>query len=139
MAASVPENVAEAISEKYGVVTLHRPSNVDERETLEPILDALIEISEELPLVFTLHPRTNAMIKKNALNDYLNAPNIHAVPPMSYFEMLGANMNATVVITDSGGLQEETTALGVPCLTVRENTERPITITSGTSLNPGAI
>jgi len=123
----------ERISGGYGVVTLHRPSNVDHRQVLGPILDALREISGRLPLVIALHPRTRNNLDRFGMLDRLDAPGFVILPPQGYLEMLGLMAGASVVLTDSGGIQEETTALGVPCLTIRENTERPITIEQGTN------
>lgn len=117
----------------YGVVTLHRPSNVDQVETLRPLLETLREISERLPLIFALHPRTRANIERFGLGGLLANGRTALLPPQGYLEMLGLTSGARLVLTDSGGLQEETTALGVPCLTLRENTERPITVESGTN------
>ncbi len=117
----------------YGVVTLHRPSNVDEADTLRPLLQVLAEIAHDLPLVFALHPRTRANIERFGLADLLNPAHVALLPPQGYLEMVGLMTGATVVLTDSGGLQEETTALGIPCLTLRENTERPITVDQGTN------
>jgi UDP-N-acetylglucosamine 2-epimerase (non-hydrolysing) len=117
----------------YGVVTLHRPSNVDQAATLEPLLAVLQEVSLRLPLVFAMHPRTRANIDKFGLQSYVAGDRIAVLPPQGYLEMLGLMAGARVVLSDSGGLQEEATALGVPCLTLRENTERPITVTHGTN------
>jgi UDP-N-acetylglucosamine 2-epimerase (non-hydrolysing) len=117
----------------YGVVTLHRPSNVDHEETLTSLLSVLMEISVQVPLVFALHPRTRANIDRFGLAHLLGNPNVLLLPPQGYLEMLGLMAGARIVLTDSGGLQEETTALGVPCLTLRENTERPITVEQGTN------
>ena len=117
----------------YGVVTLHRPSNVDEPETLQRLLGVLREVSERLPLVFALHPRTRGNIERFGLQGLVAGGRIALLPPQGYLEMLGLMAGATVVLTDSGGLQEETTALGVPCLTLRDNTERPITVDEGTN------
>jgi UDP-N-acetylglucosamine 2-epimerase (non-hydrolysing) len=117
----------------YGVVTLHRPSNVDAAEALGPLLATLRDVSEKLPLVFALHPRTRANIDRFGLASHVSGPRVAVLPPQGYLEMLGLMSNATLVLTDSGGMQEETTALGVPCLTLRENTERPITIDQGTN------
>ena len=117
----------------YGVVTLHRPSNVDHVEALGPLLRVLREISARLPLVFALHPRTRANIERFGLTDLTAGAGMTMLPPQGYLEMLGLMSGAAVVLTDSGGMQEETTALGVPCLTVRENTERPITVDHGTN------
>lgn len=132
------EGDAARVAESYMLVTLHRPSNVDEPEQLESLLDILTELAAEVPIVFTLHPRTKARIEAAKLDDFFKCPGVNITGPLSYHEMLGAMKTATLVITDSGGLQEETTALGVPCLTVRENTERPITITEGTNTLIGA-
>lgn len=121
------------IASGYGVVTLHRPSNVDHADTLGPIIDALRQISTRLPLVFALHPRTRNNLERFGLLDRLDAPGFLVLPPQGYLEMLGLMSGATMVLTDSGGIQEETTALGVPCLTIRENTERPITVEQGTN------
>ena len=110
-------------------VTLHRPSNVDEPERLTAIVNALADIARSRPVIFPAHPRTQARIHSMGLD----TGSIRMVDPIAYHEMLDLVRGAHVVITDSGGLQEETTALGVPCLTVRENTERPITIVEGTN------
>ena len=117
----------------YGVVTLHRPSNVDSAEALGSVLATLIEVSRQLPLVFAMHPRTRSNIERFGLNEMLRGQRIAMLPPQGYLEMLGLMAGAAVVLTDSGGLQEETTALGVPCLTLRNNTERPITVEQGTN------
>ncbi len=117
----------------YGVVTLHRPSNVDRPETLRMLLGVLREVAARLPLVFALHPRTRANVERFGLGELLASPRIALLPPQGYLEMLGLMADARLVLTDSGGLQEETTALGVPCLTLRENTERPITVEHGTN------
>lgn len=114
---------------RYGLVTLHRPSNVDEPEMLRDILAALAEISREMPLLFPMHPRT-----RQRITDFgLPMGALQLAEPMGYLEFLALQQHAALVITDSGGIQEETTYLGVPCLTVRENTERPITVTMGTN------
>jgi UDP-N-acetylglucosamine 2-epimerase (non-hydrolysing) len=117
----------------YGVVTLHRPGNVDDPETLQRLLGVLREVSERLPLVFALHPRTRGNIERFGLQGLVAGGRMALLPPQGYLEMLGLMAGATVVLTDSGGLQEETTALGVPCLTLRDNTERPITVDEGTN------
>jgi UDP-N-acetylglucosamine 2-epimerase (non-hydrolysing) len=117
----------------YAVLTLHRPSNVDDPAMLSRMLQALREVSQRLPLIFPVHPRTAEKIRTSALAAFLNDASVLALPPIGYFEMLGLMRAAKLVLTDSGGMQEETTALGVPCLTLRDNTERPITITEGTN------
>lgn len=117
----------------YGVVTLHRPSNVDQAETLGPIIDALREISRKLPLIIALHPRTRNNLERFGMLERIDTPGFLILPPQGYLEMLGLMSGATMMLTDSGGIQEETTALGVPCLTIRDNTERPITIEQGTN------
>jgi UDP-N-acetylglucosamine 2-epimerase (non-hydrolysing) len=121
----------------YAAVTLHRPSNVDNADTLHSLLDTLGRVTEHLDVVFPIHPRTRARAEEFGFSSLLERPGIRLLPPQGYLEMLGLTRDATVVITDSGGLQEETTALGVPCITVRENTERPITITDGTNTLTG--
>lgn len=122
-----------AAPEGFGVVTLHRPSNVDHGEALLECLTILRDVSERVPLVCPLHPRTQGNIRRFGLESVIETPRIAVLPPQGYLETLGLLANATVVLTDSGGLQEETTALGVPCLTMRDNTERPITIEQGTN------
>lgn len=122
----------------YGIVTLHRPSNVDDPAVLERLLRVLGEISVDLPLAFPLHPRTRSMIDQAGLSALLDNPRFCRLPPLGYLEMLGLMQGARLALTDSGGVQEETTALGVPCLTLRENTERPITVTEGTNTIVGA-
>jgi UDP-N-acetylglucosamine 2-epimerase (non-hydrolysing) len=117
----------------YGVVTLHRPSNVDDPATLEALLRVLLDVAARLPLVFALHPRTRASIDRSGLSRLLAEAPVAMLPPQGYLEMLGLMAGATMVLTDSGGIQEETTALGIPCLTLRDNTERPITIDAGTN------
>jgi UDP-N-acetylglucosamine 2-epimerase (non-hydrolysing) len=117
--------------DSYGLVTLHRPSNVDDESTFLPMLNVLNGLSKKLPLIFPVHPRTRQ--KWSAQLAQCN-PNLRAIEPVGYIEFLALQKNARVVITDSGGIQEETTYLGTPCLTLRENTERPITVTSGTNI-----
>jgi UDP-N-acetylglucosamine 2-epimerase (non-hydrolysing) len=119
----------------YGFVTLHRPSNVDDPSTLGRLLRLLSELSQRLPLVFAVHPRTIAAAARMGL-DSLIAPgkrDLICVGPQPYVDSLSLLAGSSVVLTDSGGLQEETAALGIPCLTLRENTERPVTVTLGTS------
>ena len=119
---------------RYGFMTMHRPSNVDNRDVLEGIVDALNTIAEDLPLLFPIHPRTEKMMRQFGISF---SENVHTFPPLSFRESLYLWKDAQVVITDSGGLQEETTALGVPCVTVRKNTERPVTIEKGTNALAG--
>lgn len=119
---------------RYGVVTLHRPSNVDNADTLRKLLHALGTVAKDLPLIFPMHPRTRAQLKTHGLE---LPPRITDLGPQSYQDFLNLFKDAKLVLTDSGGLQEETTALGVPCLTLRENTERPITVDQGTNLIVG--
>jgi UDP-N-acetylglucosamine 2-epimerase (non-hydrolysing) len=113
----------------YGVVTLHRPSNVDDAAQLDRVAAALAKLAREMKLVFPVHPRTLA----RAGERFSSIANLITCDPLGYLEFLGLMAKARVVVTDSGGIQEETTALGVQCLTVRENTERPITMSEGTN------
>lgn len=116
----------------YGVVTLHRPSNVDQAETLEALLQVLVDVSAQLPLVFPVHPRTKARIEEFGLSQVLEkAENVRLLDPQGYLDFLCLTSQAKVIVTDSGGLQEESTALRVPCLTMRANTERPVTCDEG--------
>jgi UDP-N-acetylglucosamine 2-epimerase (non-hydrolysing) len=131
-AAGAPFHLA-ASDRGFGLVTLHRPANVDKPETLSECLDILRAVAERLPLICALHPRTTANIVKFGLKSKLNSDRLLVLPPQGYLEMLGLMSAATLVLTDSGGVQEETTALAVPCLTMRENTERPITVEQGTN------
>jgi UDP-N-acetylglucosamine 2-epimerase (non-hydrolysing) len=118
------------LPERYGVVTLHRPSNVDDPAVFEPLLEALIEIGRDLPLVFPVHPRTVSRIEA-ALAARLDR--VQLMEPVGYLDFLALQQHAAMVITDSGGIQEESTYLRVPCLTVRQNTERPVTVAIGTN------
>ncbi len=120
-------------SADYAVVTLHRPSNVDDKAKMKDILSALKEISKDMPLYFPMHPRTKKTIKQFSLSHVLNSSNITIMKPLPYLEFLNLWRDASLVLTDSGGIQEETTALGIPCFTIRENTERPITIVEGSN------
>jgi len=126
----------------YVLVTLHRPSNVDEIGVLEGIMDALTDVSRSLPVVFPVHPRTRKMIE-SAGGRIVVPRDLKLIEPLGYLDFIKAMRHARIVITDSGGIQEETTVLGVPCMTVRENTERPITIEMGTNIlvgtDPGRI
>jgi UDP-N-acetylglucosamine 2-epimerase (non-hydrolysing) len=118
----------------YGVVTLHRPSNVDRREQLEEIVAQLEAVAESLPLVFPVHPRTRARLEEFALWARLEGcAGIRLTAPLSYIEFMSLVVDCAIAITDSGGIQEETSYLGIPCLTLRENTERPVTVTAGTN------
>ncbi len=121
------------LPDDYGVLTLHRSANVDDPEMLDRLLAVLAEIGRRLPLVFPCHPRTAARIEAFGLQRRLREADVAVLPPLGYLEMLGLVKDARLVLTDSGGLQEETTALGVPCLTLRDNTERPVTVTEGTN------
>ncbi len=118
---------------QYAVVTLHRPSNVDERAQFEALADALVNASKRLPLLFPMHPRTKARMEEFGLQPVFESGAITIVEPQSYRPFMSLLKDARAAITDSGGLQEETTYLGIPCLTLRDNTERPITITQGTN------
>jgi len=129
---------------RYGVLTLHRPSNVDQPEVFEQIVGALEVITRELPLAFPVHPRTRRMAENCGLWARLEAmPNMRLLAPLGYLEMLSLAGQAAVILTDSGGLQEEAVVLGVPCITLRPNTERPVTIAVGANQlvgnDPGAI
>ena len=121
------------LPERYALVTLHRPSNVDDSDTLKRILQSLAEVSERLAVVFPAHPRTRQRIADFGIK----VEKLHLLDPVPYIEFLALQRGATVVITDSGGIQEETTFLGIPCLTVRNNTERPVTVTLGTNVLVG--
>ncbi|MFQ5466543.1 MAG: non-hydrolyzing UDP-N-acetylglucosamine 2-epimerase [Kiloniellaceae bacterium] len=118
----------------YAVLTLHRPSNVDSAEDLAPIVDVLRALAPKVPIVFPVHPRTRQRLSDFGLLARLEtAAGLHLVKPLSYLPFMGLLREARLVITDSGGLQEETTYLGIPCLTMRDTTERPITVTLGTN------
>ncbi len=126
----------------YGVVTLHRPANVDDPDALGEILGALTAIAESLPLFWPVHPRTRARLAHTSENraavgpsevTMALPPSLHLLEPLGYLDFLSLEAGSTLVLTDSGGIQEETTALGVPCLTLRDNTERPVTIELGTN------
>ncbi len=119
---------------KFGVVTLHRPSNVDTMDALKMICKALVNASTKLPLVFPVHPRTMKNLSANGLMSFMNqAPDFKPIEPLSYIPFMNLVLNSSMVITDSGGLQGETTYLGIPCITLRQNTEWPITIEQGTN------
>jgi UDP-N-acetylglucosamine 2-epimerase (non-hydrolysing) len=132
----------------YAVLTLHRPSNVDVEDTLKRILTALHEVAQHIPVIFPIHPRTRKQIRQFGLEHLLSplalnsqpapcAPGIHYVDPLGYLDFLKLMSNSKLVLTDSGGMQEETTVLGIPCITMRENTERPVTVSCGTNLVVG--
>jgi len=126
---------------KYATLTMHRPSNVDDRGIFAGILNALQKISEALPILFPIHPRTRKMAEEFGLTDFFNSgaevKGIRLTEPLGYLDFLHLNMNAAMVLTDSGGLQEETTFLGIPCITMRHNTERPVTCEVGTNVIVG--
>jgi UDP-N-acetylglucosamine 2-epimerase (non-hydrolysing) len=128
--------------EEYCVVTLHRPSNVDDPDILEKCVNQLINVARIIPLVFPVHPRTRKNLEKSALWQRLTqAPGVQIVAPMGYVDFMNLVSGARLIITDSGGVQEETTYLGIPCLTLRDTTERPITLTQGTNrlVNPEGL
>ena len=121
-----------AVTDKgYGVLTLHRPSNVDDPAILRRILEAIAYVAEKMPVVFPVHPRTRQRLASFGVDDLLK--NVMLTEPMGYIDFLSLSSHARIILSDSGGLQEESTALGTPCLTLRENTERPVTITHGTN------
>jgi UDP-N-acetylglucosamine 2-epimerase (non-hydrolysing) len=130
---SAQEVKVEGLPERYALVTLHRPANVDDSVTLKQVLESLLEVNRDLAVVFPAHPRTRQRIADFGLN----AGQLRVLDPLPYVDFLGLQSRATVVITDSGGIQEESTYLGVPCLTLRENTERPITVLMGTNVLVG--
>jgi UDP-N-acetylglucosamine 2-epimerase (non-hydrolysing) len=123
----------EGIPERYALVTLHRPANVYVDSSLKSLVDSLLEISRRLPVVFPVHPRTRQRLQKFAID----ASKLLLLDPLPYWQFLALQRRAALVITDSGGIQEETTYLGVSCLTMRDNTERPITVTIGTNVLVG--
>lgn len=123
---------------EYAVATMHRPSNVDEKEMLSGLIGAMIEISDEIPVVFPAHPRTLKMINDFGMLEAISDSDIRLIEPVGYIDFLRLVIGSRFVITDSGGIQEETTALLVPCLTIRENTERPVTVELGTNRIVGA-
>ena len=122
------------VKDDYALITLHRPSNVDNKEGMLTILNAFEEISKSISLIFPIHPRTTKQIQTFELEEKVKKmKNLHLVPPVGYYDFLKLQMDAKFILTDSGGIQEESTYFGVPCLTLRPNTERPITITQGTN------
>ena len=123
----------------YAVLTLHRPSNVDDKDTFTRILGALEAIAKKVPLVFPVHPRTEKQMNRFGLRDrFAGSAGVRLIEPLGYLEFMSLTSRAKLVLTDSGGLQEETTALGIPCITLREQTERPITVTEGTNVVVGS-
>ena len=124
---------SNGLPERYALVTLHRPASVDDSATLQGLLESLLEVNRYLPVVFPAHPRTRQRIADFGLN----AGQLRLLDPLPYVDFLGLQSRASVVITDSGGIQEETTYLGIPCLTLRETTERPITVSMGTNVLVG--
>jgi len=132
-AAGMPANLG-LVKGRYGVVTLHRPSNVDDREQLQSITAKLMNVAAQLPLVFPVHPRTRQRLKDFGLAPALESmPSIRLTEPLSYTEFMSLIVDCQFALTDSGGVQEETSYLGIACLTLRENTERPVTVTHGTN------
>ena len=136
----LPQAQQSTIAEKigvagvdYAVLTLHRPTNVDDRDTLVNLLTALEEIAQRLPVIFPVHPRTRKTINDFGLEERIAHNGVRMIEPLPYLDFLRLFSGAQLVLTDSGGLQEETTFLGIPCLTLRQNTERPITVTLGTN------
>jgi UDP-N-acetylglucosamine 2-epimerase (non-hydrolysing) len=130
------QSLSTELPERYVLVTLHRPANVDSPEWLGEMIDVLERIATRVPVLFPVHPRTRQRLAQR-MNGNLLPAQLRLMDPLPYLEFLGLQRRAAVVITDSGGIQEETTYLGVPCLTVRENTERPITVTEGTNILVG--
>ena len=123
---------------EYILVTLHRPANVDDPEIFAGLLGVLQELSKQLPVIFPLHPRTKKQVENFGLADSLRAfDNLRLIEPLGYLDFLSCMDQARFVLTDSGGIQEETTVLGVPCITARENTERPVTVSEGTNVVVG--
>jgi UDP-N-acetylglucosamine 2-epimerase (non-hydrolysing) len=132
----VREDLGVADSE-YAVLTLHRPSNVDDKNVFDGILHALLALAEKLPIIFPVHPRTRGKIDEFGFGERIANSNIKLIEPLGYLDFLRLYSGAKLVLTDSGGLQEETTVLAIPCLTLRHNTERPITIEMGTNILVG--
>ncbi len=137
-----------ASGQPYAVLTLHRPSNVDCKDTLERILAALHRLAQHIPIIFPIHPRTRKQVQLFGLDHRLSwltanpgsapcPPGIHCLNPLGYLDFLRLMSQAKLVLTDSGGMQEETTVLGIPCITLRQNTERPVTVSWGTNVIVG--
>lgn len=123
---------------RYAVLTLHRPANVDDKKKFLDIMKAIAAIAKDMPVFFPCHPRTAKSIESFKLKTWLKKTNIKMIPPQSYLDFLALWKGATLVLTDSGGIQEETTVLGIPCFTIRDNTERPVTVSEGTNILAGA-
>ena len=122
------------VKRNYVVVTLHRPANVDRKETLAPLVNILINLAKNLPVIFPVHPRTLASLERFGLLDILSNDNgVQCIEPLNYVRFMNLVFKCRMALTDSGGIQEETTYLGIPCITLRENTERPVTVTQGTN------
>ena len=121
----------------YAVLTMHRPANVDDRVLFKHLLETVQLVSDRIPVVFPVHPRTRKALNDHGLEAMLDSERIVCLPPLGYLEMLGLVSSARLVLTDSGGLQEETTVVGVPCITLRDNTERPVTVEQGTNTIAG--
>jgi len=126
---NVPESMG-VTPKGYALMTLHRPANVDEAKRLGEMLEPIRDLSREMPVIFPVHPRTRKMLEELRGND---VGEVKLLEPLGYLEFLGLMAEARIVLTDSGGIQEETTVLGVPCITLRDNTERPVTLTEGTN------
>jgi UDP-N-acetylglucosamine 2-epimerase (non-hydrolysing) len=146
---NVSENGSRSLAKEYALLTLHRPSNVDSPESFRQILEGLSGLAQEMEIVFPVHPRTRRRIQDFGLQDHFNSEargsagasegsaGIRLIDPLGYIDFVCVMQNARLVLTDSGGIQEETTCLGVPCVTLRENTERPVTLTHGTNVIAG--
>lgn len=122
---------------QYAVMTLHRPSNVDDPETLQYVLNTVAEVARKVPVIFPCHPRTRNNISRFALDEVVKNSSLTLIDPLGYVDFCRLTYESKFVLTDSGGIQEETTYLQIPCITMRENTERPITVTVGTNVMTG--
>ncbi len=137
-ALDVPSGLGLAAG-SYAVLTMHRPANVDDQTVLERLSGAIFDLQEKIPVVFPVHPRTRKRMETfGLLSRYQSSSRIHLIDPLGYLEFMSLTTRAKFVLTDSGGLQEETTALGIPCITLRENTERPVTVAEGTNTVVGS-
>ena len=126
-------------SDEYALVTLHRPSNVDVKENFEKLLNAFSEVEQDLKIVFPIHPRSRKMLSNFGLDEKISSmKNLKLLDPIGYLDFMKLMHGAKLVLTDSGGIQEETTFFGIPCITLRENTERPVTIDVGTNILVGS-